>query len=262
MFFTLRPERGWLNDKSYWSTIVFQEVRDHPLDVWNELRKFSEWIYEGGEERYYLLRDEYQTLDGPRRAAAQMTLATCGFNGLTRFDGKGKWNVSWGKRFAPGTSRDFQFIRQFPYELIQYYSSLLKRATITISDFEEVIASTDPSDFIYCDPPYLEKNGGYISTWSIEDEIRLRESLIEFGDRGGHWAVSEMASRDGERFSRIDEVWGRFKMHETSYKYTVGTNKSKTQDVEVLILGPEMGGPSLHPRPPYREDPLSQLASC
>jgi DNA adenine methylase len=238
VYFSMRPEKGWLNDLSDWGPFVFTEVRDSPIEVYRHLREYSDWMWsDEGESRYYTLRESYRELTGPQRAAAQMTLATCGFNGLTRFSKGGKWNVAYGKRFSPNFPKSHPFIQQFPFEVIQYYSRLLKDTKITSLDFEEVIDSCEADDFIYCDPPYLERNDStYLAKWTEKEAVRLRDALIRFKSKGGEFAVSEMIAKDGVRHTKVDELWNGFRIEEKPYKYVIGVNKLKTLDLEGLIL--------------------------
>ena len=237
LFFESKPKWGWLNDIADWPTTVFTAVRDDPMAVYKHVREYSDhFFHEDAERRYYDLRNEYQSLVGAERAASHIVLSVTGFNGLTRFDKNGKWNVAFGKRFFPESVRSYPLIRLYDYEHFKYYSEILKNTSITNLDFEEVIDGCGRDQFVYCDPPYLEYNGGYVSKWTKDDVVRLRSALERFLSRGGKFAVSEMGSRDGKDHTRVKDLWSGFHMVEKPYSYQVGVNKSKTLDTELLVL--------------------------
>ena len=239
LFFEMRPGRGWLNDLGDWSTLVFEATRDDPRGLYDEVKRIGEHLYDpDAERRYYELRDSYLSKSDLTRAASQIVLSATGFNGLTRFDKNGKWNVAFGKRYYPGSEIgiDRPVTSLYPYEHFLYYSNVLRNARITNFDFEVVIDRCGPDDFVYCDPPYLEYNGGYLSRWTEDDVKRLRGALDRFGDRGGRFAVSEMSSKGGVRHDRVFDLWSGLEYHERDYKYCVGVNSTKTPDREILFV--------------------------
>jgi DNA adenine methylase Dam len=238
--FTVRPERGWLNDIKDWALIVFSWTKQDPKGVWEALKLFSDQLYQVDKEtskaQYLALRSSYEDMIGPESAAARIALSTCGFNGLTRFDRGGRWNVAYGNRFFPGAaSSGFPFIRQYSYDVIKYYSDLLKNFEITNLDFEEVIDSVEPNSFVYCDPPYISSPDVYVG-WDTDQAIRLRRALDRFSSRGGRFAVSEMSVRDGVPVEGLREIWDGYRFIEHDYSYSIGSGKPMVGCKEALIV--------------------------
>src|SRR5690606_22433116 len=104
---------------------------------------------------------------------------TC-WNGLYRVNLKGKFNVPIGSKTAV----------LLPTDDFQHAASLLKRATLDVSDFEHVVDSAEEGDFLFADPPYVaQENLGvfrkyHTSSFSWDDQVRLKESLVRAKARG------------------------------------------------------------------------------
>ena len=151
-------------------------------DVNRHLINFYRWLQRGlivemamvnDKDTYYGHRQRFNDLirqgqvDGREAAWLFYYLNRTGFNGLCRFNGKGFFNVPFGR-----------------YETINYrtdfgaYSSTLSRWRITHGDFEEI--ELHPGDFVYADPPYdvpftSYSKGGF----SWVDQVRLARWLSQ-----------------------------------------------------------------------------------
>ena len=105
---------------------------------------------------------------------------TC-FNGLYRVNKKGQFNVPKGKYKNPNICDE---------ERLKAASKVLKKATIKIGDFNNVV-SPNTGDFVYCDPPYDEcftsyQPGGF----NDEDQKRLRDAAKQWIEDGASVMVS------------------------------------------------------------------------
>lgn len=97
-------------------------------------------------EAYYLLRNEFNaTRDAERKAVLFLYLNRHGYNGLCRYNNDGGFNVPFGRYKKP----------YFPFEEMMEFYHKAQLATFTTEDFEAVMRRAEPSDVIYCDPPYV-----------------------------------------------------------------------------------------------------------
>ena len=97
------------------------------------------------KEAFYRLRDEFnQCLDIPRRAALFVYLNRHCFNGLCRYNSKGKFNVPFGRYTKP----------TFPLEEVRNFHTKSQRAEFVLSDFRSTMQGVSGSAVVYCDPPY------------------------------------------------------------------------------------------------------------
>lgn len=98
------------------------------------------------EEVFYQLRDEFnQCTDIRRRAALFVYLNRHCFNGLCRYNAKGKFNVPFGRYSKPA----------FPTAEVQNFHLKSQNAEFILSDFKATMQSVSGSAVVYCDPPYV-----------------------------------------------------------------------------------------------------------
>ena len=135
----LNPRRALLND-----------VNPHVVNFYRHLQRglVARIAMRDDRDLYYRHRDEFNRLAATRRGresrkAAELFyyLNRTGFNGLCRFNGRGEFNVPFGRYPTIRYARDFR-----------PYVGPLSRWTFTGGDFETIAAK--PKDFIYADPPY------------------------------------------------------------------------------------------------------------
>ncbi len=145
-----------------------------------------EWAwgeFEGGEG-YYRARDKFNSLRytpfDVETPPLYVYLNKHGYNGLSRYNSRGEYNVPWGKRVA-----------QIPTEDILAFSRALPRARVVAEDYKFTLAAADSDWFIYADPPYLGMFSGYSTVkFTEQDHADLNAMAREAADRGATVAVS------------------------------------------------------------------------
>ncbi len=98
-------------------------------------------------DEFYALRERFNGLPyDDERAALLLYLNRHGFNGLVRYNAKGKFNTPFGRYVAP----------YFPRDEMEAMILKAKKTAITfaVMDFRETFASLEKGDVVYCDPPY------------------------------------------------------------------------------------------------------------
>lgn len=97
------------------------------------------------ESAFYTLRSEFnECVDPVKKSALFIYLNRHCFNGLCRYNSKGKFNVPFG-RYAKPT---------FPAEAIRNFHTKSKRAIFEAADFKATMDKADEGCVVYCDPPY------------------------------------------------------------------------------------------------------------
>lgn len=97
-------------------------------------------------EAFDALRAEFNTTKDPfRRSVIFVYLNRHGFNGLCRYNAKGRFNVPFGKYDNPG----------FPKAEIEVFAEAAKHIEFVHQGFLTTMAQARPGDVIYCDPPYV-----------------------------------------------------------------------------------------------------------
>lgn len=99
------------------------------------------------EESFYAIREEFNRAEHGclRRNAIFVYLNKHAFNGLCRYNSKGKFNVPYGRYAAP----------KAPIAEMLLFSEKSQLAEFQCAGFEETFNHLKQGDVIYCDPPYV-----------------------------------------------------------------------------------------------------------
>lgn len=97
------------------------------------------------KNRYYELRELFNASRCPReRAMLFLYLNRHGFNGLCRFNLKGRFNVPFGSYIKP----------YFPENEMLFFHEKTKNCIFSNKNFTDIFKLAEKDDVIYCDPPY------------------------------------------------------------------------------------------------------------
>jgi DNA adenine methylase len=160
----LLPDSALLNDINP-HLINFFCWLSRGLQVEIDMRNDKELYYSHRARFNHLIQ---QGLSNTKQAAELFYyLNRTGYNGLCRFNKKGKFNVPFGRYKTINYTRDFST-----------YQDLFRNWEFMCADFEDI--PVNPDDFIYADPPYDVEFTQYSKegfTW--EDQVRLAGWLSE-----------------------------------------------------------------------------------
>lgn len=156
------------------------------------------------------------------------TLIACSFSNQIRFNSKGDFNMPCGKR-------DYNKSIQ---EKLKLFVEELHKKTVFFrnKDFRYYNYNFAPSDFLYCDPPYLNSTATYNENgaWTEEDEKDLLALLDFVNLNGGRFALSNNLKYDNPL---LDEWKKKYNVHYLNSDYS-NCNYHKIdrgKDIEVLI---------------------------
>lgn len=97
-------------------------------------------------ESFDALRAEFNASDDAfRRSVIFVYLNRHGFNGLCRYNARGKFNVPFGRYTNPG----------FPRREIEAFGAGAQTMEFAHTDFMSTMSGANRGDVIYCDPPYV-----------------------------------------------------------------------------------------------------------
>jgi DNA adenine methylase len=184
LFWHLEPTGGYLADQDPRLIGAYEVIRDFPdqlalhlqdaLDLRaGELESPSGHLGELFDNktifafgRDYMNSAPFEKLEAIPSATAYLVAKYLSFRG---FMGAGKtMNIRAGlDRFKPIPQQDFQ-------KVFRQAAEILKRNTLEHADFRRVEELAQPGDFVYLDPPYLQRQGEYTSEgFTDEDQIAL-----------------------------------------------------------------------------------------
>ncbi|WP_028389173.1 Dam family site-specific DNA-(adenine-N6)-methyltransferase [Legionella fairfieldensis] len=132
-------------------------------------------------DQYYYFREQFNQSTDPRyKAALFLYLNRHGYNGLCRYNLKGRYNVPFGRYVTP----------YFPRQEMIYFHQKSQHAQFMRNDFRQTFAQAQIGDLIYCDPPYvpLSSSANFSSytdkKFREQDQIELAQLAIASAQRG------------------------------------------------------------------------------
>jgi DNA adenine methylase len=198
MYFSLLPEHAILSDLNGDLINAYRAVRDDPAGI----EQLLLWHHEKHcKDHYYLTRSTKP--DGSvERAAWLIYLNRTCWNGLYRVNRRNEFNVPIGTKTRVVLPTD-----NFPS-----VSSVLKKATLLVQDFEATIDLAQNGDFVFVDPPYTVKHNlnGFVKyndhIFSWTDQVRLRDAVARAASRGAmvlvtnanHHSIREIYEQIGD----------------------------------------------------------------
>ena len=226
-------------------------VRDRVDEVIRTLTDLSHVYKAGAKQHYKLVRERFnasrQRLRSesgqlsaaytPELAAEFIYLNRTGFNGLFRLNARGTFNVPMGSYKNPTICDDAGLKRA---------SAVLNRSSVRVmeADFEVILDTPQPGDFVYCDPPYAPVSetsdftaytpGGF----SNRDQRRLQRRVVELANRGCWVVVSNSAAALIERLY-ADDAEARaagLRVHPVSARRNVNANATGRGAVSELVV--------------------------
>lgn len=188
IYFHLQPRSALLGDINRELIELYRGIQRSPRRVWQIYCS-----YPNTKKAYRQIRDcDPKTCTFLQRAARSLYLNRTCFKGMWRHNLDGKFNIGYG-----GQSRRWAIRRR---DLIEI-SERLRKAAITCSDFEPIIAKAKPNDYLFLDPPYRpgqreQLHQHYSGKFSFEDHRRLASCLRKAHKRGVRWGLTVSNNRD------------------------------------------------------------------
>nr|DAO71565.1 MAG TPA: DNA adenine methylase [Caudoviricetes sp.] len=130
--------------------VFYEQLRDNPDEILDTIELWKTMDINEREKLYYTLRDDfYGTSDKMMQALRWLFIRQQVFSGMDRVNSSGKMNAAfgWYKNFTTNTS--------------MAHSDFLKKCVIKKQSFVDTISQASEDDFIFLDPPYLERNSDY-----------------------------------------------------------------------------------------------------
>lgn len=223
VFFRLNPDRAVLSDANSDLIKTYEAIRTNHQLV---LRYLTAHQNNHSKEYYYNIRSKTPNSIYTKAARFIYLNRTC-WNALYRVNRLGQFNVPIGTKSSVILSTD-NFANT---------AKALRNISLLNSDFQAVIQTADSGDFIFVDPPYTVKHNlnGFVKynekIFSWEDQVRLRDSLLDACDRGAKILMTNANHKNIKALYR-----GHFSMETLSRKSVIAAsplNRNKT--TELLI---------------------------
>lgn len=230
--FNIRPERALLADTNRHIISFYKGVQRGDINkstVREVLEVMGAQLSKGGVEYYYEIRNRFNE---SASSFDFLFLNRSCFNGLMRFNGKGKFNVPFGhkpQRFSKA------YITKIVNQ-VNVIAEIIKGRDweFIVSDWEETLTLAQSGDFVYLDPPYIGRHADYFNTWDNDDAIKLSEIAAALPCE---YALSMWLENQYRRNTHVDEHWQDTKLVTFDHFYHIGSTESLRNSItEALLL--------------------------
>ncbi len=183
---------------------------------------------ENGYSHFREVRDRFNATFDPFDL---LFLSRAGFNGMMRFNRRGKWNI-------PFCQKPERFSRAYITKIVhqvQDVASLIQPEWQFMTEtFDKVISLATDEDIIYCDPPYIGRYVDYYSGWTEEDERKLFHLL---STTSAKFILSTWHHNDFRHNPFIESLWGQFHVVTRDHFYHSGAKiENRRTVVEALVF--------------------------
>ncbi len=235
----VQPKKALLCDTNLHIISLYQDIQAGKITsaiVKDFLTNEGEKLKSQGEPYYYEVRARFN--EGPTPLDFLFLNRSC-FNGVIRFNQKGKFNVPYchkPERFAQA------YVTKITNQIRQI-AQILKSVdwTFEVCDFRDTLAKVEAGDFVYADPPYAGRHVDYFNSWSDADEAEFAARL---GVLPCDFLLSTWHSNEFRTNGAIDLVWSRadFHMLKREHFYHVGSSEDLRHPmIEALVSNFPMG---------------------
>ncbi len=229
--FNISPQRALLCDSNPYLIDFYSAILEKRITsgiVRNYLNKEGAKLLEIGDPHYYAVRERFNKDHHPLDF---LFLNRAGFNGMIRFNRKGKFNIP----FCRKPNRFAQAYITKIVNQVDFISKILeiKNYTFICQDFEKTVNMGASSDIIYCDPPYIERHTDYYNGWDEEQERKLFRLL---SNTPAKFILSTWHHNDYRANDYIDSLWRKFNILTREHFYHVGANENNRKPMVEAIV--------------------------
>ena len=228
----LAPQRALIADSNIHLARFYKDVAEGyvtPERVESHLQYEGRLLAESAGEHYYEVRERFNA--DPSSLDFIFLNRAC-FNGLIRFNGKGEFNVPFGKK-------PYRFQKSYITKIrnqVARLSGLIRVCDWSFdnSDWKETLAKATERDFVYADPPYFGRHTDYYNNWS---ETEAHELLARLQDLPCGFALSTWKENKYRRNPHLSPELAGVKMFTTRHFYHLGSTENlRNQMVEALLV--------------------------
>lgn len=234
VLFNIQPEKALVSDTNQHIIALYQKIQRNeitPTIVKAFLQKEGEKLQKGGQNYYNEVRtrfnESFESLDF-------LFLNRSCFNGVIRFNSKGKFNVPFGHK--PERFRQ-HYITKITNQVAKIKAILEgKQWEFRVSDWKETIKEAQKEDFIYLDPPYIGRHADYYNQWTEEEAIALSEKAKKFPCG---FALSMWYENKYRKNTHLEECWNSFELITYDHFYHIGSKESLRNAMQEALVAPE-----------------------
>lgn len=233
VLFNVNPARAIASDTNRHIINFYECLKSGKItarDVKEHLTDNGKKLLEKGETHYYSIRDNFN--ESPN-ALDFLFLNRSSFNGVMRFNSKGKFNV-------PFCRKPDRFRQAYVTKITNQVENLIenmenKNWEFKCIDWKDALKGLKSTDFVYLDPPYEARHNDYFGKWTKEDTEELARISKNLPCR---FILSMWSENKYRKNESLYEKWGEFEMVKVKHFYHVGATEDLRNEMEeALVLG-------------------------
>lgn len=249
----VQPQRAILADTNKHIIKLYNSIQDGTITsdiVKAYLNEANIILLQEGADYFYRVRERFNR-EGD--SLDFLFLNRSCFNGVMRFNSKGKFNV-------PFCKKNNRFAQAYVTKIVNQVKGFAKVLEgkdwrFIVSDFENTLAMANAGDIVYADPPYLGRHTDYFNTWDEATDKQLNELLHNLPCK---FIYSTWHSNDYRSNTAIEEYWTRdnFYIHTKEHFYHVGSSEElRNSMLEAIVTNYQV--PASIPVPPDISQPAA-----
>lgn len=219
----VQPRVALLADTNVHIIRLYQEIQRGEITA-AKVRSFlaseGERLRLHGEPYYYEVRARFN--ESPSSWDFLFLNRSC-FNGVIRFNRKGRFNTPYGHKPE-------RFAQAYVTKITNQVARIAKVIAAAddwqfeVSDFRKTLSNTRTGDFVYADPPYAGRHVDYFNSWSGEDEYALSKQLAGLKC---DFVLSTWHSNEFRKNGAIENAWSgeAFRIRTREHFYHVGASE-------------------------------------
>jgi DNA adenine methylase len=233
VFLSGRYSQAVLNDANADLVAVWTSIKERPAQFALDASSF--FVESNHSEAAYLrIRQEFNSAsDRYERAVRFIYLNRFGFNGLFRVNGRGEYNVPYGRPKA---------LPLFPWTHVEAAARRLETAVVLGGDFRFAMELAQAGDVLYCDPPYLPLREKTFTSYTqkgfdLQEHEVLVKLALKAASRGAFVAISNHDT------PQVRELYSGFEIHSLMCARNIsGKTASRKPVCELIaVAGPDLG---------------------
>ena len=213
---------------NFYNNIKYKKINS--IIIKKYLQKEGELLFQKGESHYYYIRNRFNE---EKNSLDFLFLNRSCFNGLIRFNKKGKFNTPFCKK-----SNRFRkaYITKIVNQCINIENKILNNNFVFYNlDYKKLLNNINikPEDIIYCDPPYINRHSTYFTNWTEKDDIKLFNILSNLNCK---FILSNWYSNKFRVNEFICDLYKDYNKCIINHKYFVGGNINNINSIKEMIV--------------------------
>lgn len=231
--FNLAPKKAIFGDTNPYIIQFYNDIKSGKITseiVRSFLEKEGIELQLFDDKHYYKVRDRF---NANHDSLDFLFLNRACFNGMMRFNKKGDFNVPYchkPNRFSKA------YITKIVHQ-VEYIEKKLKDNNwiFACQTFDKTIKMIEKEKnvFIYCDPPYIDRNSDYYDNWNIDKERHLQQCLFESSNK---FILSTWDYNEYRKNECIETIWKNYNKINIPHFYHLGAKERNRKPMIEAIL--------------------------